>query len=125
MGAVDVESGFGGGGTLAGVVAFVDNGKVKEIAAEREVKVVNGPSLECGGFQRGKVVDCDGYGFDCSWLVGCYMTEAKIVVLGFHEPRMVCVVLVSLVVSVEASLDETCVAIDRVKALGIVAGCDY
>jgi hypothetical protein len=49
---------------LTGVVAFVDNRKVEEVAAEREVKVFNRPSFECGGFQRGKVMDCDGYGFD-------------------------------------------------------------
>lgn len=44
------------------------------------------------------------------------------VVLGFHASRIFCVVLTGFVVSVEASLDETCVAIDLVKALGIVAG---
>jgi hypothetical protein len=56
---------------LTGVVAFVDNGKVEDVAAEREVKVVNGPSLEGCGFQRGKVVNCDGDGFDCDgqWML--------------------------------------------------------
>jgi hypothetical protein len=52
---------------------------------------------------------------------GCYR-QTRIVVLGLHASRMRCVVLAGLVVSVEASFDETCVAIDRVKALGIVAG---
>jgi hypothetical protein len=35
---------------------------------------------------------------------------------------MRCVLLAALVVSVGSSFAETCVAIDRVKALGIVAG---
>lgn len=50
---------------MTGVVAFVGDGKVEDIAAEREVKVVNGPSLERCRFQRRKVVNCDRNGFDC------------------------------------------------------------
>jgi hypothetical protein len=46
VGAVDIITSLGRCGTLAGVVTFVDDGKVEEISTEREVKVVDGPSLE-------------------------------------------------------------------------------
>jgi len=66
VGAVDIVTGFGRGGSLAGVVTFVDDGEMEKIAAEREVKVVDVPSFERSRFQRGKGVDCDGNGCDCN-----------------------------------------------------------
>jgi hypothetical protein len=65
VGAVDVVTGFGGGGSLAGVVTFVDDCEMEEIAAEGEVEMVDVPSFERSRFQRGKSVDCDGNGCDC------------------------------------------------------------
>jgi hypothetical protein len=35
VGAVDIVTGFGRGGSLAGVVTFVDDGEMEKIAAER------------------------------------------------------------------------------------------
>jgi hypothetical protein len=46
MGAVNIVTGLGRCGTLAGVVTLVDDGKVEEISAERKVEMVDGPSLE-------------------------------------------------------------------------------
>jgi len=62
VGAVDFPAGLGGGGALAGVVAFVDDGEVEEVAAEGEVEVFDGPVFEGDGFEVGEGVDGDGDG---------------------------------------------------------------
>lgn len=46
MRAVHVPAGFGGCGALAGIVAFVDDSEVEEVAAEGEVEMLDGPLLE-------------------------------------------------------------------------------
>lgn len=65
MRSVNVVAGFARGGALAGVVAFVDDGVVEEIAAEREVEVLYGEVLQRGWFEGGEAVDCDGNGGGC------------------------------------------------------------
>lgn len=47
---MDLVAGFAGGSALPSVVAFVDDGVVEDVAAKREVEVVNGPFLDRGWF---------------------------------------------------------------------------
>lgn len=60
--AVHVPAGFGGRGALAGVVAFVDDGEVEEVAAEGEVEMLDGPLLEGLRLEGREAVDGDGDG---------------------------------------------------------------
>lgn len=69
MRSVDFISGFAGGCALSGVVAFVGHSMVEDIAAEREIEMLDGPLLERGGLECWKAVDSDGDSRDCCSLV--------------------------------------------------------
>ena len=49
VGAMDFATPQGGGGALAGAIAFVDDGAVEEIFAEGEEEVGGGVGCERGG----------------------------------------------------------------------------
>lgn len=61
---MDVVACLGGGGALARVVAFVDDGEVEKIATKGEEEVIDGPLLKRNGFQRGEAVDAERDGED-------------------------------------------------------------
>jgi len=54
---VDLPTGLGGGGSLAGGVAFEDDGAVENVFAEGQVEVVCWVGFEAEGLHGWEVVD--------------------------------------------------------------------
>ena len=61
---MDFGAVLGGGGSLAGHIAFVDDGAVKYIFAEGEEEVGGGVGCEAPGFEGGEGVGCHGRSLD-------------------------------------------------------------